>query len=108
MKRPDPDQRDILAGEYAIGTLDGPARQRYERLRAEDAVYCHAVDDWENRLAPLVEALPSREPPDSVWAGIERGLEGPSDGERRGRRWRLTVAIVAGLLALLALAAIVF
>jgi anti-sigma-K factor RskA len=109
MKRPSPEQREILAGEYAIGTLGGAARQRYERLRVEDATYCYPVDDWENRLAPLVEVLPARQPPASVWAGIEGRLDESGTGAAKDdRSWRLLAVVAAGLLALLALASILF
>ena len=37
MSYADPDLRDRLAAEYALGTLRGPARRRFERLLAGDA-----------------------------------------------------------------------
>ena len=37
MRYADPDLRDRLAAEYALGTLRGPARRRFERLLAGDA-----------------------------------------------------------------------
>lgn len=108
MKRPDPEQRETLAGEYVLGTLRGPARGRYDRLRVEDATYCYAVDDWENRLAPLVEALPGEAPREAVWTAIESRLDSGGDKSGRRRATRLTIALGVGILLLLALASLVF
>jgi len=69
-----PELRDRLAAAYALGTLRGAARRRLERLMSSDATLAAAVEDWQRRLNPLVEALPPVDPPARVWAAIEREI----------------------------------
>lgn len=82
MARRDSENRHLIAAEYALGTLRGAARKRFEKMRVDDAIYCNDADDWENRLNALAEAIPGVEPPPSVWQGIERRIAG--QGEFRG------------------------
>ena len=42
MNYADPELRERLAADYALGTLRGPARKRFERLLADDA----GLADW--------------------------------------------------------------
>jgi anti-sigma-K factor RskA len=101
MSRRDPRVRETLAGEYVLGTLHGPARQRFERWLKEDAQLRRLVKEWEQHLHPLVESLPSVEPPARVWRALKRQIQPP-----RERRlwddllfWR-TVGLTASALAL--------
>lgn len=75
MARRDPETRRLVAAEYVLGTLRGQARRRFERLRNDDAALCQDADDWEHRLATMVEALPGVEPPARVWQAIERRIK---------------------------------
>jgi len=61
---------DRLASEYVLGTLRGAARRRFERVLAESASAKAAVRDWQERLAPLAQAVTAVAPPDRVWRGI--------------------------------------
>lgn len=70
MKRTDETQKHLLAAEYALGLLRGPARARFERLRREDARYCLPVDEWERALGALVNGLPTEPPPAGLWARV--------------------------------------
>jgi len=36
MKRDEPENLDLLAAEYALGTLRGPARRSFERRRRRE------------------------------------------------------------------------
>ena len=72
MNYQNPQLRDMLAGEYVLGTLAGPARRRFEGLLREDYALRDIVGAWERRLAPLVDAVPAIEPPKRVWQNIER------------------------------------
>jgi len=65
---------DILAGEYALGTLNADERAEAERLKASDAAFARAVIEWEERLSPLSEVVPPVEPPASAWRKIEAAL----------------------------------
>jgi anti-sigma-K factor RskA len=90
-----------LAGEYVLGTLRGPARQRFERLCAQDAAVRAARDAWERRLAELAERAAPIAPSPQVWSSIlgRLGLS-PARGQPRRPRWQQFA--VAASLALLA------
>lgn len=81
MKYDDPTLRDSLAAEYALGTLRGRARRRFERLMAEDAGLRDLVAGWEARLNGLAEAVAPVAPSPGIWAGIERQI-GPAATSR--------------------------
>jgi anti-sigma-K factor RskA len=77
-----PELRDALAAEYALGTLSGPARRRFERLLSGDRELRDLVQDWELRLAPLAESIPAVRPPAHVWNEIARRI-GPAPASAR-------------------------
>lgn len=69
----DPRRRAVLAAEYALGTLRGPAKRRFERLLHDDFTLREEVQRWENDLyPPLLEALPEQPPPEGVWKTVNR------------------------------------
>lgn len=69
----DPRRRAVLAAEYALGTLRGPAKRRFERLMHDDFTLREEVQRWENDLyPPLLEALPEQPPPERVWKTVNR------------------------------------
>jgi anti-sigma-K factor RskA len=82
MRYADPDLRDRLAAEYALGTLRGPARRRFEGLLAGDARLRDAAEDWELRVNLLGEAAPAVAPPARVWEGIAERI-GPASAPAR-------------------------
>lgn len=90
-----PDWRDLLAGEYVLGSLAGPARPGFERRRDRDARFCVAADRWEADLAALAELLPARPPPARLWRRIEGGL--PRDRSRRPGLALLQAGLFAAL-----------
>ncbi|KAF0812519.1 hypothetical protein IGB42_02808 [Andreprevotia sp. IGB-42] len=65
-----PELQERLAAAYALGTLRGRARQRFERLMVADAALRRTVAEWEARLAPLNEAVEPVQPPRSIWRRI--------------------------------------
>ena len=75
-----PELQDRLAAEYALGTLRGAARRRFERWLREDAALGLAVARWEARLAPLSAAVAPVAPPARTWSAIARQLGGPATG----------------------------
>lgn len=75
MKRTTDLLRQALAAEYALGLMTQPVRRRFERLRQEDARFCLPLDDWENRFANLIRALPDDRPPDRLWSRIAARLD---------------------------------
>lgn len=96
--------RDLLAAEYALGTLRGGARRRFERWARSDADLQALAYAWSERLVPLIDGLPSRVPPDRVWKAVEARLHGPS--QPAGGWWE-RLAFWRGLSAALAAVAVV-
>ena len=74
-----PDRLDLLAREYALGTLAGPARRRFERVLRSSPAASTAVDIWRQRLSVLDLGIVPVQPPESSWRGIERRLFTPSN-----------------------------
>jgi len=106
----DLDTPEILAGEYVLGTLRGEECARFlARLEREPELQSH-VAAWEQRFAPLAEAVPAVTPAPRVWrkvaARIARRAPRRSRAPGALRFWRsLAVAasvaaiVLAGLLA---------
>ena len=72
-----PDNREVidrLAAEYALGTLRGPARRRFERWRASTPFVDERCRFWEERLMYLAKDLEPVQPPARVWPAIQRRL----------------------------------
>lgn len=94
-----PEDRDALAGEWALGLLDGEEQGRAMRLRLSDPEFAAEVDRWSKRLEPLYSGF-EESPPPALWQVIQRRLAPPSDHRlhRSLRRWRIG-AIASGALA---------
>jgi anti-sigma-K factor RskA len=69
-----PERLDRLAREYALGTLAGPARRRFERVLQSSHAASAVVDLWRQRLSVLDLSLVPMPPPASNWAAIEQRL----------------------------------
>lgn len=103
-----PKRLDLLAREYALGTLAGRARRRFERLLQTSPMATLAVQRWQQRLAVLEGATVPLQPPVTNWTSIERRLFPAARETRRG--WLaalLTAPMLGGALAG-ALACVVF
>ena len=74
MRFADETLRDKLAAEYVLGTMSARARRRFEVHLRGNPQLRRAVAQWELRLAPLTDALPSIEPPSRVWQAIKARL----------------------------------
>ncbi|WP_029029905.1 anti-sigma factor [Salinarimonas rosea] len=66
---------DALAGEYVLGTLRGDERAAFEARLAREPALAEAVAAWQERLAPLTEAVAPVAPPADLFARIEARLE---------------------------------
>lgn len=66
----DPKLRELLAGEYVLGTMPPRARARFERLMRWDAGLRRLVGEWETHFAPVDAATEAEAPPARVWQGI--------------------------------------
>ena len=62
---------DQLAASYALGTLRGGARRRFETMACDNAALRAAAFIWQGRLASVVELQPEAAPSPAVWKRIE-------------------------------------
>lgn len=101
------DDIDMLAAEYALGTLPANERAAVARRAQTDASLAAAIEAWGLRLAPLAETIPERAVPAGLLEKIEARIAAGGGSnvvsiERRLRRWRATAiatsAIAASLL----------
>jgi len=60
-----------LAASYALGTLRGGARRRFEALARDNATLRAAALVWQSRLASVAELQPQAAPSPTVWTRIE-------------------------------------
>jgi len=67
---------DTLAGEYALGVLEGEDLAVARRLVLTDRNFAEQVSWWNHWLANTAEAAGSHEPSQDLWPAIERRLEG--------------------------------
>lgn len=110
----DQPDRDLLAAEYVLGSLEGVERGEAEHLLANDPAFARSVAAWQQRLTPLVAHVPAVAPPADLWRRIEAVI-GPAAAatagilpfRRRVRFWQATtigaLAIAASLAAFIVL-----
>lgn len=67
--------RQMLAAEYALGTLRGRARRRLEKIADADSALRSEITFWEGHLGQLGGALAPVAPPAAVWLGIQHRLQ---------------------------------
>ena len=92
-----PERLDLLAREYALGTLAGPARRRFERVLRSSPTASTAVDIWRQRLSVLDLGIVPMQPPESSWRSIERRLFTPSNQTApAGGAWQTLRGLFSG------------
>jgi anti-sigma-K factor RskA len=106
---------DDLSAEYALGSLSGDELAIAESLARREPAFALMVLGWQQRLAPLVDAMPEVKPPAQVLERIERVLPGMPESDpvgrfaasllRRVNAWRWVAAAFA--IATVALAVLV-
>jgi len=101
-----PPSADILAGEYVLGVLDAAQRADAQRRIASDPGFARLVNQWEERLAPLLESLGSQPVPAHLWPRIRTSLGWPAVGTAAPRVWQRT-GFWQGMTALAAVVALV-
>lgn len=109
MRRLSEDLAHRLAAEYALGTLRGRARARFEALARSDPAVDEIRRRWEEALAPLAERVAEVEPPARVWSRIEEriGPDRPAGAWSSVGFWR-SFGLLAGGVASVLLAAFLF
>jgi anti-sigma-K factor RskA len=77
-----PERLDRLAREYALGTLAGPARRRFERVVRSSPAANMAVHVWQQRLSVLELGTVPMRPPEATWHALEQRLFPPAPTAR--------------------------
>lgn len=106
------DDRDVLAAEYVLGTLDAAERAQAEALVRADASFATLVRGWEHRLNELHAGVEPVEPSPQLFERIRQRLAGAQPGgaaqvielgemRRRVARWRNFGTAMAALAAVL-------
>lgn len=70
-----PELLDRLAAAYALGTLRGGARRRFESMARQSATVRAAALIWQERFASMTELQAANQPSPNVWKRIENLLE---------------------------------
>lgn len=96
---------DALAAAYVLGTLKGRTRHRFEQVQQRQPALQQAVQDWTQRLAPMLLALPPVTPRPTLWLAIERSTLRPTQSHANvpaKQTWwqRWLAPIPAGALAM--------
>jgi anti-sigma-K factor RskA len=68
------EEREGLAAEYALGTLDADERAQADALLLVDPEFAAEVERWERRLGELNVLVAPVEPPAPVWDKIRAGV----------------------------------
>ena len=59
-----------LASQYVLGTLQGGARRRFERLQIDRVDIRMRVARWEMRLGQMAQSIPPQQVSSSLWPAI--------------------------------------
>jgi anti-sigma-K factor RskA len=95
-----------LAAAYALGTLAGPARRRFEAAMREHPALSRAVAEWDERLQPMAQRLAPLPPSKTLWPRIEQRLFKAEAAAPWWKRWLSPLpagALAVGLLMGLAM-----
>ena len=106
--KPDPTDRNALAGELALGLLTGNELHEARALAASDPAFAREVARWRGRSAPLFDEIEPVAPPEGAWDRIRGSIEPANTSNviqlrRRIGFWRGATAGMTALAASLAL-----
>jgi anti-sigma-K factor RskA len=111
-----PGLMEQLAASYALGTLRGGARRRFETLARDNATLRAAALVWQGRLASVAELQPQVAPSPAVWTRIEnlvradkeaRAMQAARGSTPAATGWWASLGLWRGASAAGALAAVV-
>jgi anti-sigma-K factor RskA len=74
------EDRDGVAAEYALGTLDAEERAQADALMLVDGSFAASVQRWERRLGELNLMVAPVEPPAPLWERIKAALASTGQG----------------------------
>jgi anti-sigma-K factor RskA len=105
------EDNDLLAAEYVLGVLDSAEAAAVEALAGRDDAIALAIEQWQNRLAPLALLAAPVPPPDTVWPRLAAAIGGFAEPEPAvvpfpRRAWNSPGLWRAATAAALALAAV--
>ncbi len=95
---------DELAAQYALGTLRGPARRRFEKLCEQHPSASAALRRWEDRLLDLSSHILPVHPSALVWPRIRQRVRADRRRDARSRgvlKWAAAAGIAAFTAAVL-------
>ena len=106
----DAPDRDVLAAEYVLGTLEGDEALEAARLLRDDPAFTAMVRAWETRLAPLADVVEPVAPPPALWDRIAAATAAanptatvlPLPVRRRLRIWQASTGVALAIAASLA------
>jgi Anti-sigma-K factor rskA len=70
MRYTDPALLEHLASQYVLGTLQGGARRRFERLQRDRIDIQMQVATWEMRLGQMAQSIPPQQVSSRLWPAI--------------------------------------
>lgn len=107
-----PELLDRLAACYALGTLRGGARRRFEAIARQSPTVRATTLLWHERLISITELQPSERPHENVWKRIENVIRGEykaqppapvsAPARARGEGWWRMGALAGGFATLAA------
>jgi anti-sigma-K factor RskA len=101
-----PERLDRVAASYALGTLRGGARRRFEAIARQSPVVRASAMLWHERLIAITELQPAETPDPNVWKRIENLVAAERHGLVRAPQaksgWWWQWSALAGGLATLA------
>jgi anti-sigma-K factor RskA len=65
------EDRDLLAAEFVLGTLEGHEARTVELMAKTDQELAAAIAAWQERLAPLARVVPEQAPPRELWTRLQ-------------------------------------
>lgn len=74
------EDRELLAAEYVLGTIDPEARRSFVTALAADSALRDLVEDWQQRLTKIDETTAGIAPPVRVWEAIDAAISREADG----------------------------
>lgn len=94
--------RDALAGELALGLLEGEDRAAALRLMLSDREFAARVEQWRGHQSGLFDAIDEVDPPAGAWGAIESRISAANDtasADPRSLRWWRAGAFGSGAVA---------
>ncbi len=102
--------RELLAAEYALGVLEAAERVQAEALVLRDRDFARMVDEWHERLSPMLAEVAAEEPSPDLWSRLNQALDqhvprktNVISLERRLTLWRSYAAVATAAAAALLL-----